>query len=505
MPESRLAIAVLFTFFSLAATARAETLGAVLTGSQEFPQNSSPAFGEATFTLDAPHTSLSVSLSVSGLSAPITGAHIHGEAPAGQNAGVLINFLPSGGPAFNNGRLTATYTIDKTVGDRIATRPDLFYANVHTSQFPGGEIRGQLTSSDDVMKLAADLRGVNERPNPVSTEAKGAALVTIDANNLLTFEVNSNGLVSPTAAHIHRGASDVAGGVVVSFVTGGNAFTGGRIKGTAQLDAALANEIRGNPGGFYVNVHTSANGGGEIRGQLIGASEYDIAVAGKATGSRGENFVTDVRIFNPSYTQRASALVEYFAAGSPNTNATVSTAVDIPPRGLAVLNDVAGSSFLNAANGTGAIRVTGTSALAVASRIYDDRRGGNGGTIGQFVPAVQRSGALRSGVMVQLANNSGSRTNVGFFNPTTSAVSVRLELRDASGTLLGTRVITLGPLSQEQTGIGIYFVGIDLSDRPALSVSFDASAPIVAYASVLDNVSADQIFVPAQPDPGIAP
>ena len=45
--------------------------------------------------------------------------------------------------------------------------------------------------------------------------------------------------------------------------------------------------------------------------------------------------------------------------------------------------------------------------------------------------------------------------------------------------------------------------GVDLSNAPNLTLSFDASAPIFAYAGVNDNVSTDPIFVAAQPDSGL--
>src|SRR5207302_6621018 len=127
---------------------------------------------------------------------------------------------------------------------------------------------------------------------------------------------------------------------------------------------------------------------------------------------------------------------------------------------------------------------------------------------GQFVPSVKRANALRRGVMTQLSNqsdlSSGSRTNIGFFNPNPTAVTVRLELRGADGTLLGQNTLTLQALSQQQSSIAGYFSGIDLSNAQNLTLSIDASAPVDAYASVVDNVATDQIFVGAQEDLGVA-
>jgi hypothetical protein len=503
MAKFRVLFVLLLSLFVTAAL-HAETYGAVLTPQQEVPPTTSNGFGSATVTLDPAHTSIRVQLFVTGLTTPINNAHIHGEAPAGTNAGVQINFFPA--TNIVNGRMDTTFTIDKALGDRIAANPHLYYVNVHTTQNPGGEVRGQLVPNDDVLKFAADLRGANEVP-PVTTTATGSALVTLDAANNLTWEVNSGSIVSPTLAHIHRAAAGTNGNVVVTFAANSSAFTNGRLRGSAVIDAALANDIRTNPAGFYVNVHTTANGGGEIRGQLATANEYDIPVAGKVTGAADTNFVTDVRVFNPSFSTRASALVEFFQSGlAPNTNATGSVKLDIPPRGTAVLDDATGANFINVPGVTGALRVTSTMPVAVTSRIYNDLRGTNRGTFGQFISAATRATAWRRGILPQLSNRaltsspSGFRTNVGLFNPNTSTASLRLELRDAGGALLGTQTLDVAALSQFQTSIATVFPTLDLSDRANLTLTFDSSVPVVAYASVVDNVSSDQIFVMAIQD-----
>ena len=491
----------------VAATARAQTFGAVLTPSQETPPVTSNGFGNATVTLDPTHTSITVNLTVAGLTTPVNGAHIHRGA-FGVPGSVVINFNPATNLA--NGRLNATFTVDKLLGDEIAGNPGNFYVNVHTTQNGGGEVRGQLTQVGDATLLFAELRGSNETP-PNSSTVVGAALITIDNNNVVTFEINAPGIQSPVAAHIHTGGSGVAGAVLIGF-TPAATFSNGRIKGTVQALAQDAANIKANPAGFYVNVHTTAFGGGEIRGQLANANEYDVAVSGNVTTGSGDKFVTDLRVFNPSFTSSAVALVEYLVAGSGgNTNATASQTVVIPARGEAVLDDVTGANGLNSAGSTGALRVTSQNQLAVTSNIYNDQRGANKGTFGQFVPAIARASELRRGVIPHLsnktrdlANPSGFRTNIGFFNPNQSAVFVRLELRNAAGTLLGQSTVTLAALSQQQNAISGYFSGADLTNASGLTMSFDASAPIIAYGAVNDNVSGDSIFVVAQPDPGVS-
>lgn len=384
--------------------------------------------------------------------------------------------------------------------------------NVHTDQFPNGAIRGQLAFvSGGPVNYAAELRGANEVP-PTGSSAFGSAFVNFDSiNNKLTWEVNTSGIAVATLSHIHRGAAGVNGPVIINFATDSSQIPNGRTKGTIDVSTlppsdltALASASTAN--GYYVNVHSNAFGGGEIRGQLAAANEYDVAVAGRVTNGQGQTFVTDVRVFNPSYTTPAVALVEYLTGG---TNAAASLVVNLAARGTAILDDIGGPSGLNVIGTIGALRVTSATQLNVTSRIYADLRSSGKGTLGQFVAAQPRANALRRGVLPQLSNHttdstSGFRTNSGFFNPNSSTVTVRLELRDSAGVLLGQNTVNLPPLAQQQNPISVYFPGLDLSNTANMTMSFDAAAPIFAYAAVNDNVSADSICVIAQADSGVA-
>lgn len=488
-------LALLFAVSAL----RAETFGAVLTGSQEVPPRDTAGYGVATVTLDAARTSLTVDMFVTGLTTPISDTHIHGEGGRDVAVGVVLGLdPPKGGTGF---RLNKTFPIGKALGDAIATKPHLHYVNVHTSQFPGGEVRGQLVPIDTVMTFAGDLRGAREVP-PVTTTATGAFVITLDPNNMLTWEVNTVGLQNANAAHIHRGPAGVSGDVEIGFAGSASDFIDGkRLRGSSPIPAALADAIRANPAGFYVNVHTAANPAGEIRGQLAPANEHNLGVVGRVSNNV-DLFVTDVRIFNPWFMNSAGALVEFFGGAAAKTGATGSVAVDIPPRGTAVLDDITGTSLLNAPGVLGGVRITSSSPVAVTARIFNDKRVSFQGTIGQFVPSIRKANLLRSGALPQLST-SGFRTNLGFFNPNPALVDVRLELRAADGTVIGSRVFTLEALSHQQTSIANFITGVELSNRVAMTLTFDSSAPIVAYASVIDNTSDDQIFVVAQDDPGV--
>lgn len=125
--------------------ASAQTLfNAFLSGTQEAPPNASPASGFGTALLNLAETQITVDLSFSGLLGLATAAHIHGPAPAGTNAPVL--FPLTGVPAATSGTIPEqSFAITPT--QVVSLKAGLFYMNVHSNVFPGGEIRGQLLAA----------------------------------------------------------------------------------------------------------------------------------------------------------------------------------------------------------------------------------------------------------------------------------------------------------------------------------------------------------------------
>lgn len=129
-----------------AGLSQASTTGYVahLSGLNEVGPNASPATGTAFLVYDNVLNTLTTSVTFSGLTAPLTATHIHGPAAIGVNAGV-IHFLATTSPPI--GLTTGSYN-DTWVG-LTATQQGwltggLLYVNLHTGQFPGGEIRGQV-------------------------------------------------------------------------------------------------------------------------------------------------------------------------------------------------------------------------------------------------------------------------------------------------------------------------------------------------------------------------
>ena len=113
------------------------------------------------------------------------------------------------------------------------------------------------------VNLKADLKAASEVP-PTDSKGTGSVTATFDtASKKLSWKGNVSGLTGPaTAAHFHAGEVGKNGGVVVPIAGADK----GSFEGTATLTDAQAAEL--TDGKWYVNVHTAANKGGEIRGQV---------------------------------------------------------------------------------------------------------------------------------------------------------------------------------------------------------------------------------------------
>lgn len=103
----------------------------------------------------------------------------------------------------------------------------------------------------------------SEQVPPVNTSASGSGTITIGSDRSVSGSVTTTG-VAGTAAHIHTGARGVSGPIAVGMTkTGENTWS---IPAGAKLTEAQYEAYKA--GGLYVNVHSAANKGGEIRGQI---------------------------------------------------------------------------------------------------------------------------------------------------------------------------------------------------------------------------------------------
>jgi hypothetical protein len=118
------------------------------------------------------------------------------------------------------------------------------------------------------MKFKADMSAASEVP-PTQSSGKGTLTASYDpATKQLTWEGNFSGLTGPaTAAHFHGPAEAGKNAAPAVWISEKGQNLSSPFKGSATLTDAQAGDLE--KGMWYVNVHTEANKGGEIRGQVV--------------------------------------------------------------------------------------------------------------------------------------------------------------------------------------------------------------------------------------------
>jgi CHRD domain len=119
-------------------------LFAVLSGRNEIDANGNKGAGDSdgrgSFTAIVDGDQLCFGITVTNLDTP-TAAHIH-QGRRNQNGSIVVPLTaPSAG---DPGASSGCVTVDTTLAQAILKNPHKYYANVHTSTFPNGAMRGQL-------------------------------------------------------------------------------------------------------------------------------------------------------------------------------------------------------------------------------------------------------------------------------------------------------------------------------------------------------------------------
>ena len=141
-----LSVASLACGSSTTATQQPIVYASVMNGSNEVPARATTATGTATYTLLG--NTLSYVVTVSGLTGPATASHIHSGASA-VSGPVIVPFTITNGTVAS-GQIDLSQQIvfgtSSITGDslKVLLNNGVAYTNVHTAQFPGGEIRGQI-------------------------------------------------------------------------------------------------------------------------------------------------------------------------------------------------------------------------------------------------------------------------------------------------------------------------------------------------------------------------
>lgn len=227
--------------------------------------------------------------------ATIIGLHIHSGA-AGVNGPVTLN---TGLTGANNIAANGAGVIDlpaqalPTAAASLATLTGMFndpsgyYVNLHTTQYPGGIIRGQLQRAEWNVSLGM-MSSANEVPAIAGLNASATGAVTTILTRRADGSINSGEVifnvnyafptkVTFTGLHIHTGAAGVNGPVTLNSaltrIDSTDSGTG-TLNYRADIDVtnpAAAAALDGmflNPAGHYINLHTTDNPGGAVRAQM---------------------------------------------------------------------------------------------------------------------------------------------------------------------------------------------------------------------------------------------
>jgi len=260
-----------------------------------------------------------------------TGLHIH-NAPAAQNGAVVIDTGISGASPVSvgagRGRITrvVNYASTDANGIKFVTgllaTPENYYVNIHTTTNGAGFMRGQLQANRLIFRPAM---GADQEVPAVNLDAEGAALIEVQVNRdpqtgaitsgTVTFDVDYRfpAPVTITGLHIHNAAPGANGPVVIDTgtnststaitdATRGNVFRVVEITSSNTNGIAALNGLFADPTQYYVNMHTTVNPGGVIRGQLSRNSysfynEMTQAEENPPTGVAGTaNSMTTIRV-----------------------------------------------------------------------------------------------------------------------------------------------------------------------------------------------------------------
>ena len=203
------------------------------------------------------------------------GAHLH-TAPVGATGGVTFRLTSDLGLDGSAGTFPADrnqFTLDDSQIADLRARN--IYANIHTLTEASGELRAQMVQEANYY-FTAPLSGASETPLPVDTEAEGMLLFEVTGNKVIGHGAFSKlgGAVDSTiagGAHLHDALAGSSGGVafLLDAEFSADATAGAFLAADNVFDFSDGQLDTLRDRGFYVNIHTTKVGSGELRGQTL--------------------------------------------------------------------------------------------------------------------------------------------------------------------------------------------------------------------------------------------
>ena len=227
------------------------------------------------------------------------------------------------------------------------------------------------------------------------------------------------------------------------------------------------------------------------------AETVTLPAVASVIGAGGVPFVSDVRVFNTSYTDVLTVTAVYRFNGAAQT-------FQLAAREAKAFDDIAVSLFASP-GGLGAVEFSSPApqgTLVVSSQLRSPVDGG--GFVGMFIPGLAPTDAGAVTVLTSLVNGD-SRTNVGVYNPNGNAVTATIRLFDGP-VLLGTTSVNLAAhgVTQINNIYGVVGFGSLVRNNGYATVE-SSDGPLFTYAAEADNKSGDLILVVGAKDTAAPP
>jgi hypothetical protein len=223
---------------------------------------------------------------------------------------------------------------------------------------------------------------------------------------------------------------------------------------------------------------------------LPGVGDFDSGFA---------HWKSDVRVFD-SGTTDTPVTMSYYAQGKADQPITITSTVKAGE--VLALDNFIGSLMPQAGTNTaGSLVVTtpSTSSLVVSGRTYTDT---GKGTYGQFIPAVTPADSVglneRTLQILQLEQSSRMRTNVGIVETSGNPVTVQVSIILPDSRV--TPIVNLSLAANEfvQLSLGSFGYTDSIYNARAVVKVIGGTGRVTAYASVIDQITQDPAYVPAQ-------
>lgn len=239
-------------------------------------------------------------------------------------------------------------------------------------------------------------------------------------------------------------------------------------------------------------------GDAELVARPVSARALHIPAVAHSPGAGQTFYVSDAMLLNRG-TANARVTVIFTPSGADGRTRFAAVELSIAPGQQVALDDLVDDDFR--ATGLGSVQITGDiDPIVVTSRTYNDAETG---TFGQFIPAFPTAAAVGRNDpphhVVQLRDDSGFRSNLGFSEVAGESASVVWTIFDGEGRALEEGSLQLAPYSHMQVAI-LGGQGGAQHDLARAEVRVTAGeGRILTYGSVVDNLTGDAIFVPGEP------